>query len=237
MRILVINPNMTQDITARVVKAAQSFLPMGTELVGVTGRFGSPYITSRPSFAVGVHAALDALAGHCSTPLDAVMLACFGDPALAALREISAVPVIGMAEASCHLASRSAGRFSIVTGGAAWVPMLEEFVASIGLTARLASIKATAMTGGEIARDPDRALDALAGEISACAGDGAERVILGGAGLAGIAGTLASRVGVPLIDCIEAMARITIEAISVDQLAGRKARTSPSAAAFRASFM
>ncbi len=45
MRILVINPNMTQDITARVVKAAQPFLPMGVELVGVTGRFGSPYIT------------------------------------------------------------------------------------------------------------------------------------------------------------------------------------------------
>ena len=237
MRILLINPNMTPDITARVASAAQPFLPMGADLVGVTGRFGSPYITSRPSFAVGGHAALDAMAGHCSTPLDAVMLACFGDPALAALREISAVPVIGMAEASCHLASRPAGRFSIVTGGAAWVPMLEEFVASIGLSARLASIRATTMTGGEIARDPDHALDALAGEIAACAADGAQRVILGGAGLAGIAKALAPRVGVPLIDCIEAMAQITIEAVNADYLAGRKARASPHAAAFRASLM
>ena len=62
------------------------------------------------------------------------MLACFGDPGLAALKEISQVPVVGMADASILQACALGNRFSIVTGGERWKSMLEEFVAGHGLS-------------------------------------------------------------------------------------------------------
>src|SRR6201987_1417698 len=82
---------------------------------------------------------------------DVVLLACFGDPGLFALREISPVPVVGMAEASCHLASTLGRKFSIVTGGHRWGRMLEELVGAIGLSANLAAVRTVAPSGGEIA--------------------------------------------------------------------------------------
>ena len=101
--------------------------------------------------------------------------------------------------AACQLG----GRVALVTGGARWVPMLEEFVAAMGLAHRLAGVHAVALTGAEIAAAPERALDALAETASrAVAEDGAEVVVLGGAGLAGLARRLQPRVPVPLLDSL-----------------------------------
>jgi len=134
-----------------------------------------------------------------------VLLACFGDPGLMALKEIASQPVVGMAEASCLTASALGGRFAIVTGGARWHAMLEEFVRGLGLEARLAGIATVAPTGGEIAADPDRALGLLTDACIQCVDRyGADSVILAGAGLAGLAGRIADRVPVPLIDSLAA---------------------------------
>src|SRR5258708_19604635 len=70
----------------------------GVTILPVTGRFGAPYIASRAAAAIAGHAALDALAEHV-LDCDVVYLACFGDPGLAALKEVAPVPVVGMAEA------------------------------------------------------------------------------------------------------------------------------------------
>ena len=101
----------------------------------VSGAFGPRYIASRVGYAIAGHAAVDAFANDKGRK-DAVVLACFGDPGLAALKEISPVPVVGMADASVLQACALGGRFSIVTGGERWQSMLEEFVAGMGLSAR-----------------------------------------------------------------------------------------------------
>ena len=142
-----------------------------------------------------------------------VYLACFGDPGLAALKEVSTVPVVGMAEAACRAAAASGLRFSIVTGGIRWKPMLEEYVASLGLAGQLASIRVIAPTGDQIATDPDAALAALALACEACAtDDAAEAVILGGAALAGLAARIQPQVSVPVLCSVEAGTRAVIEA-------------------------
>ncbi len=198
--LLLINPNTTASITDLVLKTATRFASKGTLLRAVTGGFGPRYIASRVGYAIAGHAAVDALAndhGH----KDAVVLACFGDPGLAALKEISKVPVVGMADASILQACAIGQRFSIVTGGERWKSMLEEFVASHGLTSRLASVRTVAPTGADIARNPKAAMALLAKGCQACVSeDGADVVILGGAGLAGLAAKLASKVDVPLLD-------------------------------------
>lgn len=208
MQLLLINPNTTAAITDLVQREARRIASRDTTLVAATGRFGARYIASRAAYAVAGHAALDAYAEHGATA-DGIVLACFGDPALFALKEIAPQPVVGMAEASCLAAVETPGRFSIVTGGERWGPMLREFVALLGLSDRLASIETVAPTGAEIAREPRRAFDTLA---EACRRTieqhGATSVILGGAGLAGIADHIATRVPVPVIDSLAASVRL-----------------------------
>ncbi|SEP19873.1 Asp/Glu/hydantoin racemase [Methylobacterium sp. ap11] len=210
MRILLINPNTTPSVTEQA--AAHVRRLVAAEIVTATGRFGARYIASRAAAAIAGHAALDALAANV-TGCDAVYLACFGDPGLLALKEVSPVPVIGMAEGALHLACTRGRRVGIVTGGVLWKPMLTEFVAMLGLAERLAGIRTVAPTGGEIARAPDAALDRLAAACRDCAEiDGADVVVLGGAALAGLAERVQPRVAVPVICSVEAGARAVIAA-------------------------
>ncbi|MBS0548397.1 MAG: aspartate/glutamate racemase family protein [Proteobacteria bacterium] len=201
-RLLLINPNTTRSITDLVLRHAARFASRGTTLRGATAAFGPKVVASRAGYAIAAHAALDALANDTGRR-DAVVLACFGDPGLAALKDTSRVPVVGLAEASIRRAVALGQRFSIVTGGVRWKPMLEEFVASQGLGARLASVRTVAPTGVDIARQPQAALAMLARGCAACVKDGADVVILGGAGLAGLAEQLADTVEVPLLDSVQ----------------------------------
>lgn len=199
MRILLINPNTMVAMTDLVVRVVTPLLPAGVSLVQATGRFGARYISTRTAAAIAGHAALDAYAEH-GEGCDAVYLACFGDPGLFALKELAPVPVIGMAEASCQAAARLAPRFSIVTGGERWAPMLREFVGSLGLGDRLAAVEAVAPTGAEIAADPDGAIALLAKACRRTAErDGAGAVILGGAGLAGLAARVQPHLDIPVL--------------------------------------
>jgi allantoin racemase len=211
MKLLLINPNTTAAMTDKVVDVARTVVTPGTHLVGVTGRFGAAYVSSRSAYAIAGHAALDAWAQATEqqADFDAVLLACFGDPGLDGLRELCAVPVVGMADASIQLAASLGRSFGIVTGGERWGPMLREFVASRGLIDRLASVQTVAPTGGDIARDPDAAMTLLAEACCAAARDGADHVILGGAGLAGLAPRIRDRVPVPVIDSTVAAVRMT----------------------------
>ncbi len=198
MRLLLINPNTSTDITDLVLRAAMAVKRRDTDLVTATGRFGGRYIATRATYAIAGHAALDAWAQH-HGDADGIVLACFGDPGLDALKELSAVPVVGMVEAT--VAATGSLRFSIVTGGVLWQPMLRELVTLHGAADRLASIRTVAPSGADIARDPEGSLQLLADACRACADqDGAETVILGGAGLAGLTPRLQPLVPVPLID-------------------------------------
>jgi Asp/Glu/hydantoin racemase len=225
MHILLINANTTEAITERVVAEARRIVAPGSTVSGATARFGARYVATRTAYAIAGHAALDAYAEF-GAGADAVVLACFGDPGLAALRELAGVPVAGMAEAACQLAARQGRRFSIVTGGARWVEMLQEFVAGIGLGDRLASVRAVAPTGAQIAADPAGSRAMLARACTAAAReDGADVVILGGAGLVGIAEQIAGEVPVPLIDGLAAAVR-RAEALAAERVgsgSGRRA--------------
>lgn len=64
MRILLINPNTSPEITDLVLMAARRVTSPGTELSTATGRFGARYIASRAAASIAGHATLDAYATH-----------------------------------------------------------------------------------------------------------------------------------------------------------------------------
>lgn len=198
MALLVLNPNTSVAVTERLLAA----MPMPVRTA--TARFGAPYISDERSFAIAGHAAIDAWEADAAAhgPADATLLACFGDPGIEALREVSGRPVIGLAEASLREAA-AIGRFSIVTGGAAWRPILERLVRGLGLASALVRIEIVAATGAELAADPEGAVRVL---TDACrvAAVGAEAVVLGGAGLAGLAARIRPAADVLIVDSVSA---------------------------------
>jgi Asp/Glu/hydantoin racemase len=201
MRLLLINPNTSDDMTQRMVDEARRHCRAGTDVIGVTAAFGCAVIASRASYAIAAHAALDACAEH-GAHADGAILACFGDPGLAALRELAAFPVVGLAESAAAAAAERGAPFAIVTAGAAWVPMLDEIMHAAPHAALYRGTHAIDATGLSVAREPERFTRAIEAAIDRARHAGAINVILGGGALAGFRARLAT--DVVLIDPLEA---------------------------------
>jgi Asp/Glu/hydantoin racemase len=209
-RLLVINPNTSVAVSELLQLHASKAAGSDVLVTTLTAQFGAPYIACESSYAVAGHAALDTWAQALAQPgprFDAVLIGCFGDPGLMALRECSSIAVTGLAEASFIAAARQ-GRFAVVTGGARWKPMLERLAHALGFADSLAGVHTVSQSGAELARDPVAARTIL---TQAC-NEAAQRfqvgaVVLGGAGLAGVAQQIAANVSVPVIDSVEAGVR------------------------------
>lgn len=206
-RILLINPNTTSAVTARLQAHLQPRLPAGSELCARTAAFGAPYIACESSHAVAAHAVLQAWAAEPTA--DAVLIGCFGDPGLFALREHAPVPVTGLAEAAFIEAARH-GPFAVVTGGERWRPMLQRLAQALGFGPQLMHIETMAPSGAQMLADPALAHEHLDRAIGQAAAHGARSIIIGGAGLAGWAARLQAQAPVPLIDSVEAGLRVLL---------------------------
>jgi allantoin racemase len=201
-RYLLINPNTNLLTTQRLQEVLLPLLPQGVQLEVRTARFGAQYIACEASHAVAAHACLEAwVEQRCTTSgaLDGVLIGCFGDPGLFALREVSGCPVTGLAEAS-FIQAASHGPFAIVTGGERWKPMLQRLAGSLGFGAQLRHIETVAPTGAALQADPDMAIHCLTQACQQAAQSGVAAIILGGAGLAGYARLLQPHIALPLID-------------------------------------
>lgn len=198
--ILLLNANTNTAMTDKMLDVARILHP---NCRGATVARGHKYVSDQDTALVAAEAVaeftekLDA-----ETTPDALVIACFGDPGLWTVRENLQIPVIGMAEASCHVACQMGRRFAIVTGGAAWEPMLRDFVENTGLSSRMSGVYTLDQTGDVLAAEPQQALPLIANKVDQARRDGADVVILGGAGLVGFAGLLSSCSDFPVLDSL-----------------------------------
>ncbi len=132
---------------------------------------------------------------------DAIIIACYGDPHLHGAREISEVPVYGIAESSMHMACMLSYKFSIVSVLERMRPILEELVTRAGLNSKCASIRIVEIPVLEIEKDPSITVKALTEAAkTAIKEDGAEAICLGCAGMAGLDKPMEEELGVPVLD-------------------------------------
>lgn len=204
MRILLVNPNVSVSITERLATVAREAAAPGTEITALTAPRGVPYISCRAEAQLAGAVVLEMLAEH-GAGHDAALLAAFGDPGLWAARELFDLPVVGMAEAAMHTAAMLGQRFSIVTFAPALGHWYRDCVEASGLSGRLAAIRS--LTDGfdsvdMVASDKAQALVQLC--EATVSEDGADVVILAGAPLAGLAGQVADKVPVPLVEQVAA---------------------------------
>jgi len=207
-RLLLINPNTTAALTQTLSRFVQAALPSDVMVESVTARFGAPYIATEVGYAVATHAALDAWATTQRQPApDAAIIGCFGDPGLFALREVASCPVTGLAEAALMEAATH-GTCAVVTGGHAWGPILERLLPTLEHGHTVRDIHTVELDGAALYAAPDAAEQVLLGACTTVLRrQPVDAIVLGGAGLAGLAQRLQPHVPVPLIDSVTAAAR------------------------------
>jgi len=212
---LVVNPNTSETVTQALVHHLSVDTPR-RRWHGVTAAFGAPYIADERSYCIAGHAVLDAWErAQAAAPPQGyagVLVGCFGDPGLEALRSTAPVPVRGLAEASLQaLWAQGPQRIAIVTGGAAWKPMLQRWSRAQGHAlapdahgAGITDIHVLPASGAQLMQSPEQAAQALA---AACAQaldvPGTDAVLIGGAGLAGMGARVRDLGGAPVWDCVE----------------------------------
>ena len=118
--------------------------------------------------------------------------------------EATSLPTLGIMEASILYALPLGARFSIVTTSPCWQPLLQEGVHLLGVESRCASVRSTGMAVLDLDRLPrDEVCRRLAEEARrAVEDDGAEVIVLGCAGMAGLEQVVAETTGVPVVDAV-----------------------------------
>lgn len=199
MKLVVINPNSTRSMTDKIVASARAVAAPGTEVEGRTAD-GAPAsieghfdeVMSAAHLLREVQAARDA---------DAIVVACFDDPAIGACREVATGPVIGICEAAVKAASMIATSFSIVTTLPRSVPVIEELVRKYGLDHQCRRVRSAAIPVLALEEPGSNARQQVRAEIlRAIEEDRCEAVVLGCAGMSDLTEWLSAETGIPVID-------------------------------------
>jgi len=136
---------------------------------------------------------------------DAVFVACFGDPAVNAARELVDIPVVGGFEPAVLAAMGVADRFSIVTVLPSVLTMIHRLSASLGISSRIASVRVIDTPVLELADRAALEQKLLMEMRAAIAQDDAHALVLGCTGMLGVARSLQAALAdegsfVPVID-------------------------------------
>lgn len=180
----------------------QSWAHAGTRVEVADAPGGPLSIETAAEEALCVPPMLAALQSRTGAP-DAVIIGCFGDPGLAALREALDVPVVGPFEASFHLAAQLGYRVGVVTAVDSLVPMLDHLVRGMGESNNYAGAVGVGISVLELGARTD----VLAARIAEAAEPllrlhRADVLVLGCMSLAflGVAEAAAAQCGVPVVN-------------------------------------
>lgn len=206
MHILVINPNSTAAMTRSIEKAAREAAHEGTRITALNPDDTPPAIQGAEDGA----AALPGLFRLFQSEMgkggyDACIIACFDDTGLMALKRHSAIPVIGIGEASFHAAMLVGEGFSVVTTLAVSIPVIEANLANYGFARRCRKVRASEVPVLALESDKAASAEMISGEIAiALKEDHPDSIVLGCAGMADLAAMLAARFELPVIDGVAA---------------------------------
>ena len=197
LRILVVNPNGSEPITARVADAVRAGMP-GAVVEGMTNRDAPPYLGS----PAGLAAALDGVRAilRARPAADAALLACFAD---AELGGTVPYPVLTLSQAAFAAMRRDGRPFSVVTGGHVWREPIRAMAAAHGCAPLLSGVRTLEANALELGADRDPGRGHVLEAIARCRDDGAARVLVAGAGFAGVTAGLRADAALPLLDSVE----------------------------------
>lgn len=227
MKLLLINPNISDSVSDLIRAEAKRNASPGTEVQVVTAQFGVAYIETRFEALIGAYAVAELAAVH-HGEYDALIVAAFGDPGLQGLREVLPCPVIGLTDAALTSACLLGQRISIVAISQRIRAWYGETVAQCGLTGRLASIRGLDEPLADIGNVQGNQGERLVQLAERCVEeDGADVIILAGAPLAGLARSLRGRLPVPCVDGVSSAVRHAESLVALQPGSTRSGSFSP----------
>ena len=216
MRLLVVNPNSTASMTAKIGAAARAAAAASTEILARDPGVGPVSIEGYVDEAYAVPGMLDVIRHADRDGVDAHIIACFDDTGLDAARALADGPVIGIGEAAFHMASLVAGRFSVVTTLSRSIPAIEHNLVRYGLASRCARVRASEVPVLALEDPASDAAARIAAEIErAKTEDRAEAIVLGCAGMADLAARLSAAHGLPVLDGVACAVKLAESLVSL----------------------
>ena len=219
--LLVLNPNSTQLVTDHISLALQPFRwPQGPHIVCETLTSGPPGIETQAHVDGISEKLLSWFAAHSEyRQIDALVLACFSDPGLFAMREAMACPVIGCAEAAYYAASAMADQFGVISILSRSIPRHLRQIRQLGLEHKLAQdlpIEVNVVNLSDETLTYNRMLSVGQRLIQDF---GAGAIIMGCAGMARYRTRLEDHLKVPVIDPTQAGVALAMGRLLATQVA------------------
>jgi allantoin racemase len=196
-RLAVINPNTDASDTAAMASAIANALPSGAEVEAYTAQRGPRSIESAVDEAFAAAEVVKVVQAH--PDHDGYLIACFSDPGLDAVRELTTAPVVGIGEAAYTAATMSAKRFAVITTLARGRPEIEDALRRSGLAERCVGVLALGIPVAEQGAEFPATTNAIVGLGEHAVNHlGAEAIVLGCGGMSDIETTVANAIGVPV---------------------------------------
>jgi len=198
VKILIINPNTSLEMTETIDSAAKKYAFSGTEITTVSPPDGPDYISGAYDSAIQTPKVISILEDNRDS-YDYFILACGFDPGLDACRLVTN-NVIGMGEAAIMTACTLTKRFSFLNTTVESAAAVPDRLRSIGIdSSRLASARAVG-TSDEIVKKRHEMFDVYCRVGQKCIEeDGAGALILSCAGMSDIKERLEQHLKVPVI--------------------------------------
>ena len=207
VKIVIMNCNTTESMTAAMELVGKKVASADTEIVALQPLWGPESAEGYYDSFLTAAAVLDRLT-TIDIDFDALVMAGFGEHGREGAREFLSVPVVDVTEAGPHLAMLLGHRFGIVTTLQRAVPQIIDSLRVAGLMDNCASIAAADLPVLHVGSDRVQTIAALADAGRRTLADGAEVIVLGCAGMTDLRADLSERLGVPVIDSVEAAVRI-----------------------------
>jgi len=195
MKILIINPNSDPGMTEAVQKSAEEFAAGQFEVTTRSTPGAPPFIETYRDEVMSAPGMMQLVRVN-EGDFDAIVVACHCDPNLDVIKEMAAVPVVGIGEASMKMATMLGHSFSVVTTHRHSIPAKLAHARKYRLNDQMVSVRAPA--AGEEDLEDGALFLALARQ--AVEEDLAEVIVLGCAGLTGMDKLIQAELGVPVLD-------------------------------------
>ena len=209
-RILVINPNSTEECTRGIDEACAPLrMPGGPAIECVTLNEGPPGVETQ-QHVDGVIPHLLSLVSQKEQQYSAFVIACYSDPGLHSLREATKKPVLGISECGILTALTLGQKFGVIAILQQSIPRHLRYVASLGLTERLAGELPVGLGVTELA-DESRTFGRMVNAGKALRDQhGANVVVMGCAGMARYRKPLQGEIGLPVVEPTQAAVAMAI---------------------------
>ena len=209
-KILVINPNSTDAVTRGIDEACAPLrMPGGPGIDCVTLKEGPPGIETQQQVD-GVVRPLQRLVRESEADYAAFVVACYSDPGLHVLRELTRKPVLGISECGILTALTLGQKFGVIAILRQSIPRHLRYMGALGVMDRLAGELPVGLSVVELT-DQDKTFGRMA-EVGKRLREehGADVIVMGCAGMARYRKPLQEAVGVPVVEPTQAAVTMAI---------------------------